>query len=273
MAMNSNQTGTEINTKITQAPRANRYCDDDLSTIGNDEIDVKLNSPTVDKRNLCWCNRSGGTHNTSTIFEPWEVISVRPTTELTSFKSICGVNLVSTYKVMKDGYTGVRAITSYSQVELAHAVDAAEQEYDSQGSILTRLMRRDTYGQNLARRIFELPACLPSKLGALLDCRFVATNKNPRIRREWKIVMLKPIPEVLTDEGQQSNDGGLWNRGSRKQRDPVQKWLVILRGQDTRVSKKCFQNFNTMSNPWLEVDEGPQNDIADQPGGLDGRPL
>ncbi|KAI0531751.1 hypothetical protein GGR58DRAFT_492560 [Xylaria digitata] len=271
MATNFKQTATEINTKLTQAPGANRYYDDDVSTLGNDELDANLNTPTVDKRNLCWGNLSGDSHNTSTVFEPWEIISVRPTTELTSSKSIFSVNVVSTYKVMKDGYTGVRAIPSYSQAELAHAVAAAEREYDSQASILTRLMRRDTYGQNLARRIFELPACLPSKLGALLDCRFVATNKNPRIRREWKIVMLRPIPEVLTDEGRRRNDRGLWNRGSRKQRDPVQKWLVILRGQDTRVSKKCFQTFNTMSNPWIEVDEGPQNDIAEQHGGSDGR--
>ncbi|TGJ88503.1 hypothetical protein E0Z10_g255 [Xylaria hypoxylon] len=255
---NTKQTDTETATKLTHALGADRLHEDDVSTLGNDELEPSLNTPTIDKQNLCWGNFPAESHDTSIVFEGWEIISVRPTTELASFKRMFGVDIVSTYKVMKDGYTGVRAIPSYSQVELVHAVATAEREWASKASSLMHLTKQDTYGQNLARRIFELPACLPSKLGALLDCRFVATNKNPHIRREWKIVMLKPIFEVLTDEGKPYNLG-LWNMAGRKQSDPVQKWLVILRGRDTRVSKKCFQAFNTMSNPWLKVDERPQH--------------
>ncbi|KAI1347854.1 hypothetical protein F5Y01DRAFT_294113 [Xylaria sp. FL0043] len=169
------------------------------------------------------------------------------------------MNFVSTYKVLKDGYTGVRAIPSYSQVELAHAVAAAENEWSSG---LGRLMKQDTYSQDLAKRIFQLPANLPSKLGALLDCRFVATNKNPHVRREWKIVMLKPIVEVMTDDGRQSSTSGLWSKGIRRQSNAVQKWLVILRGQGTKVSEKGFQTFNTMSNPWFEVDERRHDEVG-----------
>lgn len=169
------------------------------------------------------------------------------------------MRIISTYKASKDGYTGVRAIPSYSQIELAHMVTEAENNWTTRYFGLSRLVKLETYGQGLAKRIFELPGCLPSKLGALLDCRYVATNRNPHIRREWKIVMLESIPNVMTERGQLPYDPGFRNRSCTKQRYPVQKWLVVLCGQETRVSDKAFQAFNTMSNPWLKVDERPHD--------------
>ncbi|GAW18309.1 hypothetical protein ANO14919_077840 [Xylariales sp. No.14919] len=252
-------TNAETATKLTSVLGDDRlHEDDDASTIGDAEIEANMNTPTIDKTNLSCGHFLIDSNDSSTVLEGWEIISVQPTTELTSSKRIFGVNVVSTYKVMKDGYTGVRAIPSYSQLELAHTVATAEREWASQKS--SRLVRHNTYSQDLARRIFELPACLPSKLGALLDCRFVATNKNPHVRREWKIIMLKPVLEVLTDEGQPPRNLGIWNKGGGRQNTPVQKWLVILRGQDTRVSQRCFQTFSTMSNPWLKVDERLHSD-------------
>lgn len=159
------------------------------------------------------------------------------------------MDIISNYTVLKDGYTGVRPVTSYTQVELAHMVENAETEWNARKSGLTRLVKRETYGQNLAKRVFELPTCLTAKLGALLDCRFVATNKNPHVRREWKIVMLEQLEAAMTDEGQQCR-----RRGSRPI-EPVRKWLVILRGRDTKVSEDRFATFNTSSNPWRQVDE------------------
>ncbi|KAI1419773.1 hypothetical protein F5Y12DRAFT_776230 [Xylaria sp. FL1777] len=262
MAPNSRsikETGTETGNRLVRASVADRSREDDSSTLRDVEQEANLSAPTMDKKTHCWRDFQVDSYDTATVFEGWEIISVRPTIELTNFKRIFGVNFISTYKVLKDGYTGVRAIPSYSQVELADAVAAAENEWTSQKFGLVRLMKQDTYDQNLEKRIFELPACLPSKLGALLDCRFVATNKNPHVRREWKIAMLRPIVDFMTDGQQQPNNLGLWNRGSRGQNNPVQKWLVVLRGQDTRISKKGFRTFNTMSNPWLKVDETPQS--------------
>lgn len=182
---------------------------------------------------------------------------MRPTTERTSFKRILGVNIASTYKVLKDQYTGVRAIPSYSQEELAHMVAAAKNEWNSKRAGLALFTKQETYSQNLARRIFELPACLPSKIGALLDCRFVATNKNPCIRRDWKVVMLKTMVGFMTDDEQQVHNGGPWGK---RHDEPIQKWLIIIRGQETRCSDKGFATFSTMTNPWLKVDEGLQGD-------------
>jgi hypothetical protein len=131
---------------------------------------------------------------------------------------------------------------------------AAERDWNRSKSGLLRFVRRDTYGQDLARRVYELPTCLPSKLGALLDCRFVATNKSPHVRREWKIVLLKPMTDVMTDDGPRAKRGMRRGRHGEEQGDPVQKWLVILRGQTTRISEEGFASFNTASNPWLKAD-------------------
>ncbi|RYC65695.1 hypothetical protein CHU98_g528 [Xylaria longipes] len=237
--------------------RADQVREDDASTLMNGESDASLNKQDY------WSNF----HNTSTVFESWEMISVRPTTELTSFKRILGVNFASTFKVLNDRYTGVRAIPSYSQSELAHMVAAAESEWTSKKNGLTLFTKQETYSQNLARRIFKLPACLPAKLGALLDCRFVATNKNPYIRRDWKVVIVEPMVGFMTDEGQHRHNAGLCGR---RQREPIQKWLVIIRGQDTRFSEKGFATFNTMTNPWLEVDEGLQYDGRNASGHHEG---
>lgn len=150
---------------------------------------------------------------------------------------------------MKDGYAGVRPVRSYSQFELAHMVETAEIEWTARKSGLRRLMKQETYSQDLAKRVVNLPTCLPAKLGALLDCRFVATNKNPHVRREWKIVMLEQIDGVMTEEGQRGH------KRNNRQGEPVRKWLVILRGRNTKVSEDGFGSFDSSSNPWRQVDE------------------
>ena len=192
-----------------------------------------------------------------------------PIKELMSFKRVCGITITSIYKTGKGGYAGVRPIVSYTQAELVQIVDGAEQQWNNKiranKNIFRRFFcfgpsfgpRKETYVQNLARRLFELPSCLPSKLGALLDSRFVATNKTPYFRREWKIVLLQPMPGVLTDEAPRDNKNKktwFWNYPKEIQRDPVQKWLVILRGHNTAVSDQGFTSFNTLSNPWISVD-------------------
>ncbi|KAI1128646.1 hypothetical protein F5Y10DRAFT_277326 [Nemania abortiva] len=230
-------------------------CDDDTSTLGSDELETGSNTPVMDKKTCHWNYFLADSHNPSCVYESWEVISVRPTIDITNLKRILGMNVVATHKVTTDGYTGVRAVPSSSQAELELMVATAQRKWAGRKFGLARFMNGESYGQNLAKRVFALPACLPSKLGALLDCRFVATNKNPHVRREWKIVMLTPIDGALTDEGPRARRHGLLGRGNRGQTEPVQKWLAIIRGQDTRVSEKGFAAFSTASNPWLKVDE------------------
>ncbi|KAI1176083.1 hypothetical protein F4777DRAFT_285914 [Nemania sp. FL0916] len=224
--------------------RTEQYSDDDTSTLSSDT-------------SLC-CSCP---HNPSTVLEQWEFIFVRPTLELTGIKRLLGLNIVSTYQVGKDTYTGVRAIPSYSQEELANTVATAESEWTARRSVFGRFMKQKTYSEDLAKRIFKLPANLPSKVGALLDCRFVATNKNPYIRREWKVVVLKPIAGFMTD-GMQGYSQKKFGKQGRQPNSPVQKWVVIIRGsQDSSARNGGLANFTTMSNPWSKVD---QQQAADQ---------
>ncbi|KAI0508945.1 hypothetical protein F5B22DRAFT_374645 [Xylaria bambusicola] len=255
-------TGTANNTVLPQAVSTRCPREDDASTLQNDDQEADLNAVAMEKKTAHSANSRINSRISMIVFEAWEVISVRPTIELTAFKRILGMKFVSSYKTMKDGYTGVRAMPSYSQVELAHMVATAEDDWTARYCGLGRFVNSDTYGQDLAKRIFELPGCLPSKLGALLDCRYVATNRNPHVRREWKIVLLEPIANALTDDGQQPCNHGSRKKGCSEQKYPVQKWLVVLRGRDARVSERAFQAFNTMSNPWFKVDERPHSGIG-----------
>ncbi|KAI0407427.1 hypothetical protein F4802DRAFT_553670 [Xylaria palmicola] len=254
---------TGADSSDAQVPATDEVREDDASTLMEDELEMSPSAPIMDERRPCWRTLEVDSHDTSTVFESWEMISVRPTAELTSFKRVFGVNVLSSYKVLKDGYTGVRAIPAYSQADLAHMVASAESEWAAQQCRLARLIKQDTYSQELARRVAELPACLPSKLGALLDCRFVATNRSPCARREWKVVLLRPIVEFMTNVGLDTGNRGVWSWSNSRQNEPIQKWLVILRGQTTRVSERGFATFSTTSNPWIRVDERLQETTAE----------
>ncbi|KAI0115558.1 hypothetical protein GGR51DRAFT_576607 [Nemania sp. FL0031] len=252
---NTNQACPQAASKAAPNYESEKICDDDTSTLGSDELEASSNTPPIVNKTCPWNYLHVDSYHTSTVYESWEVISVRPTIDITALTRILGVSVITTHKVTADGYTGVRAVPSYTQAELAIMVANAERKWAGRKLGLARFMDRETYGQNLAKRIFELPACLSSKLGALLDCRFVATNKNPHVRREWKIVMLTPIDGALTDEGPRRRSRGLLGKANKGQTEPVQKWLAIIRGQDTRFNERGFAAFSTASNPWFKVDE------------------
>ncbi|KAJ8121091.1 hypothetical protein ONZ43_g2374 [Nemania bipapillata] len=231
----SKETCVEGLPKTSPASDAEKLYEDDTSTLSSNDHEIDSKIPVMDERTPLWKNLQVNGHNASPVLESWEIIYVRPTRELTSQKCIL--------------------VPSYSQADLALEVDNAQRDFAVSQSGIGCFKKQETYGQNLARRIFELPASLPSKLGALLDCRFVATNKNPCVRREWKIVMLTPITGALTDEGPRTNSRGLWRKGDKGQNQPVQKWLAIIRGQETRFNEKGFAAFGTGSNPWIKIDE------------------
>ncbi|CAJ2506509.1 Uu.00g006390.m01.CDS01 [Anthostomella pinea] len=187
------------------------------------------------------------------VYEAWEIVSVRPTTELRSFKRILGVNLSSEYRVLDDGYTGVRAAPSYSQAELENMVAANQQAYETATPELLSIAKRSSYAQDLANRVFDLPGPLPSKVGQLLDHRLVATNKCPYAGREWKIAALPAMEDWMTDEAPRAKGWSLFKRSGVSQEYPVHKWLIVLRGQETKTSQG-FEAFDMHSNPWLKMD-------------------
>ncbi|KAI1505772.1 hypothetical protein F5X99DRAFT_367640 [Biscogniauxia marginata] len=245
--------------------------EDIISTVGDDFSDTTSIFSLPDKNALGWDNFRVHDQDTKTVYECWEMISVRPTIELRTASQILGVNFYSTFTVLKDGYTGLRAVPSYSQDELKSMVSEAEREYNASGFKLRCIVNTLSYAQDLAERLFALPGCLPNKLGALIDSRFVATNKSQFTRRDWKIVLLMPLANVMTDAAPKNKRQSVSAKLNNIQEEPVQKWLVVLRGQETKTSEEGFEAFDTSANPWLKVDEKLERDHAEAQGNAVGR--
>ncbi|KAI0020337.1 hypothetical protein F4780DRAFT_380010 [Xylariomycetidae sp. FL0641] len=243
----------------TQTPAPLLPDADDHSTINDADSDTYSTTTIPDRNVLGWKNLRVRGPSTTTIYEAWEVIHVRPTLELRSLTQLLGVlPLRREYAAARDGYAGVRAAPAYTQGELA-ALAAPPRRFGG-GTSYAR--------DDLARRVAALPGCLPAKLGALLDARFVATNKCAHARREWRVVALRRVGGCLTDDDEAGSGGGggrrrrwWWLRcpwagggGGARDDDPVRKWLVVLRGQEVRTSREGFEAFDTFANPWLKVD-------------------
>ena len=138
-------------------------------------------------------------------------------------------------------------------------VTEEQQAYDSVRAKrrLFRISNRSSYTDDLTTRLFTLPGCLANRLGALLDTRYSATNKSQFARREWKVVLMKPLENVMSGHValDQSRAFGFLSRRRAYEDDPVRRWFVVIQGLVTITSKDGFVAYDTASNPWLAVDK------------------
>lgn len=182
---------------------------------------------------------------------------MKPSNELRSKTQFLGIDVKSTYVVAKDGHTGVRAVPYYTQEKLAHMVAEAQEAYDNNRSKdwCPKLRSRRSYVQDLTRRLFSLPGSLSTRLGALLDTRQSATNKSQYTRREWKVVFMEFIENPIAGETTRNHHETSKHQHQSQKNDPMQKCLIIIRGQTTQTSEDGFVAFDTSSNPWRKTDE------------------
>ncbi len=190
---------------------------------------------------------------------------MKPTSELRSWIRILGLNVKSTHAIARDGYAGVRAAPYYSQQEMEKMVTEAQESFNARHSKhwFTRIRDGRSYAQDLTARLFALPGSLVNRLGALLDTRHSATNKSQYVRREWKVVFMDPMENPIGGEVTQDHcrpgksDAGFMRQRHSSYRDcaPMQKWLLVIRGQVTLTSEDGFAAFDTFSNPWLKTDQ------------------
>lgn len=189
------------------------------------------------------------------------MLYVRPTNEPRSRTQILGFNVKTTSVAARDGYTGVRAVPYYTQDELGRMVNEDQEAFDkscSKCGFLRTENKPSSYTEDLTTRLFALPGCLANRLGALLDTRHSATNKSPFVRREWKVVLLRPMENPISGgshKDQAKSPKRHFGRGRSQKNDPVQKWLIVIRGQVTMTSQDGFLTYDTSSNPWLKADE------------------
>lgn len=190
------------------------------------------------------------------------MLFVRPTNEIRNRTRILGFNIKTTMVTARDGYTGVRAAPYYSQETLEKMVAKDQEAYDRTRpriGFLRNGKMTSSYTDDLTARISALPGCLANRVGALLDTRYSATNKSPFSRREWKVVLMRPMDNPLSGNFLQghatgSSTGGVSRKHGHKN-DPVQKWFLVIRGQVTTTSKSGFLTYDTSSNPWIRIDE------------------
>ncbi|RYP46416.1 hypothetical protein DL768_007383 [Monosporascus sp. mg162] len=233
--------------------------EDDTSTAADDTSDTSSVLSVPDTNNLGWTIFRVPNSATDTVYEAWEMLFVTPTNELRSKTKFLGFDLKANYAVARDGYTGVRAVPYYKQEELAGMVTAAQEAYGARRSKrgLLQIWKRRPYMEDLAVRLYSLPGSLPNRLGALLDTRYAATNKSQYARREWKVVFMERIESAITaDPSDNHSKPRAWYSGRKRtqERGPIQKWLLVIRGQVTQTSESGFVAFDTATNPWFKAD-------------------
>ncbi|RYP77432.1 hypothetical protein DL771_001227 [Monosporascus sp. 5C6A] len=242
--------------------------EDDTSTAADDTSDTSSILSVPDTNNLGWNIFRVPNSATDTVYEAWEILSVTPTNELRSKTKFLGLDLKANYAVARDGYTGVRAVPYYKQEELAGMVTAAQEAYSTGRSKrgLLQIWKRRSYMEDLTARLFSLPGSLPNRLGALLDTRYAATNKSQYARREWKVVFMKRIESAIAaDPSHNRSKTPAWYSVCKhnRERGPIQKWLLVIRGQVTQTSESGFVAFDTATNPWLKTDQQTHREKAE----------
>ncbi|RYP43580.1 hypothetical protein DL770_011575 [Monosporascus sp. CRB-9-2] len=261
--------GADFRNSSSQARvRPSPPSDDDTSTAAYDTSDTSSVLSVPDTNNLGWKIFRVPDSATDTVYEAWEMLSVTPTNELRSKTKFLGLDLKANYAVARDGYTGVRAVPYYKQEELAGMVTAAQEAYSTGRSKrrFLQIWKRRSYMEDLTARLFSLPGSLPNRLGALLDTRYAATNKSQYARREWKVVFMKRIESAIAaDSSHNCSKPRAWYSGRKQtqERGPIQKWLLVIRGQVTQTSESGFVAFDTATNPWLKTDQQTHREKAE----------
>ena len=187
---------------------------------------------------------------------------MRPTSEIKGRTEILGINLKTSFVTARDGYTGVRAVPYHTQEAFENMVSEEQEAYARSRcrfGFLRNRKKSSSYTDDLNARISALPGCLANRLGALLDTRYSATNKSPFARREWKVVLMRPLENPLAGDVPQGHavtlPVGRTTRKHTRKNAPVQKWFLVIRGQVTTTSQSGFLTYDTSSNPWIKIDE------------------
>ncbi|KAH9909701.1 hypothetical protein F4778DRAFT_712307 [Xylariomycetidae sp. FL2044] len=247
--------------------------EDSASTVGDSLSDVSEFVPPPDKNEFGWDNFRVLDQNTKAVYEAWDITSLRPTLETSSSTiRILGLNVRTCYTVRKRAFRFIRPVPYYSQHELEQMILAEQTAFDASRSKFARLTRKSSYAEDLAARVFELPCHIVHQVGNILEDRFTASNiKNPFARREWKVVALKRTENVMCDAPPPKTKRRMFLRRELvREEHPVQKWLLIIRGQETMTSDEGFKASDLRSNPWLKVDEKVARDSEDLNKEMDG---
>ncbi|KAM7199147.1 hypothetical protein V8F33_004622 [Rhypophila sp. PSN 637] len=126
------------------------------------------------------------------------------------------------------------------------------------------------YATDLERRLRKLDWVVQDEIYDLINDR-IQSSSNAFRRRDWKLVMLNPVPGGEITEapaGTQQRPRGLLRRFllfrtklRKVPKAPVTEYRLILRGTETKVNDKGWAYHNRYSRPWRDVDEKEIGDV------------
>ncbi|KAI0383002.1 hypothetical protein F5Y04DRAFT_251632 [Hypomontagnella monticulosa] len=184
-----------------------------------------------------------------TVYEAWEIISGDDTVNWNTWRTIFGIKIGLKWQSMNDGFIEVDPKTGYEQGELADLHENAIREYEAKNR-----KKGTSYAQDLANRVFRLDAFVYSRLQQLMDDKFIASNKTPFRRREWRVVVLEQGEFQMTELLPQRKRKGIFRR--REEKPAVNRYFIVLRGEEVKATKEPagWRLFHRHSNPWWRVD-------------------
>lgn len=189
--------------------------------------------------------------DTKTVYEAWQIISIEDSQQWDTWKKFCGIRFGITYESMRDGFLDLMPMPEFSQEELAEKLANASQAYGAKHG----KAGAKSYEQDLANRAFGLGADVYNSLQRLINAKMQETNRNPHRVRKWDLVLLREEELAITALNPQRKRKGLksllwWKRDL----PAMDRWFVIIRGEETKYLKEGWKAYSRHSNPWSKVD-------------------
>lgn len=182
-----------------------------------------------------------------TVYEAWEMVTFENTLRPRRWKRFLGINFGQVWESMRDGSLHLAPLAAFGQDELAERVAGAVKSFEAKKG----KGGKKCYDQDLANRAYKLPDDAYNMLQRLLDRKDFATNKNPHRQRQWRLVMMEEHSLDVTEMAPQRRRRGPFRR---KERPPVERWLIVIRGEQSRYSREGWAGHDRYTNPWRRVD-------------------
>lgn len=169
-----------------------------------------------------------------------------------TWKRFMGIRFGMQWESQCDGYVQVNSLLAFEQGELADMVNSAARNHGAK-QLKDGGKKFRSYDQDLANRAYKLPADVYNQIQRLIDRKAYETNKNPHRQRTWTLVLLREEDLPITALAPERKKKGIFRR--RMERPAVDRWFVVIKGEETKFSKEGWKKHDRYTNPWIKVDK------------------
>jgi hypothetical protein len=185
----------------------------------------------------------------TTVYEAWDMVASCDTHGSHTWKRILGIRFGTVWESMKDGDLHMAPLLAFEQDELAERVAGVVRSFDEQRG--KGRGAKMSYDQDLANRAYRLPDDAYNMLQRLLNKKEYETNKNPHHQRQWRVVLMEERSLGVTEMAPQRKRRVLLRR---KEKPLVERWLIVIKGEESKHSKDGWAGHERWTNPWRRVD-------------------